>query len=171
MKITYSHILGTFINKSLKIQYLFFPMPILNLIVSISFILLIVRCYENKIQKIITISLLIWMFEFLSEAVVAMIIGIGNVTIAEENYNFDATNAASARWSLIPFKSKRILIYGGKNYMRSKFFLIAIVIFLVCLLLEQLKRTKKEGLDKLSIGGLSVAIIGVVIVLISSIFV
>lgn len=55
--------------------------------------------------------------------------------------------------------------------MRSKIFLIAIVIFLVCLLLEQLKRTKKEGLDKLSIGGLSVAIIGVVIVLISSIFV
>ena len=54
--------------------------------------------------------------------------------------------------------------------MRSKIFLIAIVIFLVCLLLEQLKRTKKEGLDKLSIGGLSVAIIGVVIVLISSIF-
>ena len=97
MKITYSYILGTFINKSLKIQYLFFPMPILNLIVSISFILLIVRCYENKIQKIITISLLIWMFEFLSEAVVAMIIGIGNVTIAEENYNFDATNVASAR--------------------------------------------------------------------------
>ena len=36
--------------------------------------------------------------------------------------------------------------------MRSKIFLIAIVIFLVCLLLEQLKRTKKEGLDKLSIG-------------------
>lgn len=97
MKITYSHILGTFINKSLKIQYFFSPMPILNLIVSISFILLIVRCYENKIQKIITISLLIWMFEFLSEAVVAMIIGIGNVTIAEENYNFDATNVASAR--------------------------------------------------------------------------
>lgn len=55
--------------------------------------------------------------------------------------------------------------------MRSKIFFIAIVIFLVCLLLEQLKRTKKEGLDKLSIGGLSVAIIGVVIVLISSIFV
>lgn len=55
--------------------------------------------------------------------------------------------------------------------MRSKIFLIAIVIFLVCLLLEQLKRTKKESLDKLSIGGLSVAIIGVVIVLISSIFV
>lgn len=55
--------------------------------------------------------------------------------------------------------------------MRSKIFLIAIVIFLVCLLLEQLKRTKKEDLDKLSIGGLSVAIIGVVIVLISSIFI
>ena len=73
--------------------------------------------------------------------------------------------------NLIPFKSKRILIHGGKNYMRSKIFLIAIVIFLVCLLLEQLKRTKKEGLDKLSIGGLSVAIIGVVIILISSIFV
>lgn len=33
------------------------------------------------------------------------------------------------------------------------------------------EKNKKEGLDKLSIGGLSVAIIGVVIVLISSIFV
>lgn len=108
------------------LQYLLFPMPILNLIVSISFILLIVRCYENKIQKIITISLLIWMFEFLSEAVVAMIIGIGNVTIAEENYNFDAFQIISVQIiSVIIYKIVSMFKNIGKDVLIPTTFNIA----------------------------------------------
>lgn len=50
-------------------------------------------------------------------------------------------------------------------------FLIAIIIVLICILLEQFTRAKKDGLDKLGIIGLSLSIIGIVIVLISSLFI
>lgn len=100
------------------LQYLFFPIPILNLIVSISFIVLIVRCYENKIQKIITVSLLIWMFQFLAEAIVAMIIGIGNVTIAAEHYNFDSFQIISVQIiSVIIYKIISMFKNIGKDVL------------------------------------------------------
>lgn len=50
-------------------------------------------------------------------------------------------------------------------------FLIAIFIVLICILFEQFTRAKKDGLDKLGIIGLSLSIIGIVIVLISSLFI
>ncbi len=50
-------------------------------------------------------------------------------------------------------------------------FLIAIIIVLICILLEQFTRVKKDGLDKLGIIGLSLSVIGIVIVLISSLFI
>lgn len=50
-------------------------------------------------------------------------------------------------------------------------FLIAIIIVLICILLEQLTRAKKDGLDRLGIIGLSLSVIGIVIVLISSFFI
>lgn len=49
-------------------------------------------------------------------------------------------------------------------------FLIAIII-VFCILFEQFTRAKKDGLDRLGIIGLSLSVIGIVIVLISSFFI
>lgn len=54
--------------------------------------------------------------------------------------------------------------------MKNVILLIAIVIVFICILLEQLTRVKKDGLDKLGIIGLSMSIIGITAVLISSFF-
>ena len=72
--------------------------------------------------------------------------------------------------NLIPFKSKRILIHGEKIIWEVKFFNCNSH-FSGMPFVGTVEKNKKGRLDKLSIGGLSVAIIGVVIVLISSIFV
>lgn len=55
--------------------------------------------------------------------------------------------------------------------MEDRSLLIALVIVFVCLWLEQVTRAKKESLDKFVIWGLSMSIIGIVIVLIASFFV
>lgn len=55
--------------------------------------------------------------------------------------------------------------------MGNRSLLIALVIGLGCLWLEQLARAKKENLDKFVVLGLSMPIIGIVIVLNSSFFV
>ena len=60
---------------------------------------------------------------------------------------------------------------GGQLLMENRGLLIALVICFVCLWLEQVTREKKETLDKFIILGLSMSIIGIVIVLISSFFV
>ena len=54
--------------------------------------------------------------------------------------------------------------------MENRSLLVALVIGFVCLWLEQVTRAKKESLDKFVILGLSMSIIGIVIVLISSFF-
>lgn len=55
--------------------------------------------------------------------------------------------------------------------MVNRSLLIALVIGFVCLWLEQVTRAKKESIDKFVVWGLSMSIIGIVIVLISSFFV
>ena len=50
-------------------------------------------------------------------------------------------------------------------------FLISVIIVFICILIEQITRVKKDGLDRLGIIGLSLSIIGIIIVLISSFFV
>lgn len=55
--------------------------------------------------------------------------------------------------------------------MENRILLIGFVIGFVCLWFEQVTRAKKERLDKFVICGLSMSMIGIVIVLISSFFV
>ena len=54
--------------------------------------------------------------------------------------------------------------------MKNVILQIAIVIIFICILFEQLARAKKDGLDKLAIIGLSMSIIGIVVVIFSSFF-
>ena len=54
--------------------------------------------------------------------------------------------------------------------MKNSILLIAVVIVFVFILVEQLIRTKKDGLDKLGIIGLFMSIIGITVVILSSFF-
>ena len=54
--------------------------------------------------------------------------------------------------------------------MKNSILLIAVVIVFVFILVELLIRTKKDGLDKLGIFGLSMSIIGIIVVILSSFF-
>ncbi len=79
------------------LQYLFFPIPIFNFIVSLSFSALIARCYDDRIQKVIMTTIIIFMCQFISEAIMAMIIGLGNITVTTEQYNFDSFQIISVQ--------------------------------------------------------------------------
>ena len=78
-------------------QYLFFPIALLNLIVSLIFFLLLTRCYTKKLSKIILTSSILFMCQFISETVVAIFIGIGKINITTENYNFDSFQIISVQ--------------------------------------------------------------------------
>ena len=55
--------------------------------------------------------------------------------------------------------------------MKNSILLIALVIVFVFILFEHIIRAKNDGLDKLGILGLSISILGIMLVIISSFFV
>lgn len=69
-----------------SIQYIFFPIPIINITTSFVSLFVIARCYERKKIKIVPAVILVFMFQFACELILGVITGGGNTHLTKAGY-------------------------------------------------------------------------------------
>lgn len=69
-----------------SLQYIFFPIPIINIISSLVTLYFIALCYERKLNRILSTVVLVFMFPLLCELILGLITGGGNRHMTQAGY-------------------------------------------------------------------------------------